>query len=177
MATSAAPTYFAPHWIGNDKFIDGGIVANNPDSIGYMDAISRFNVGSRDIVVISIGALNMNMATKSANSGFNGLIPSLGSVGKMRKAISFTLEVQQELSSQLTRDAVGDRYVRISSRPSKDIEKVVQLDRADKVATRTLLALAKEDVAQAAGHASIRLLTSSGYVAARRWQAGKILPF
>ncbi len=176
LATSAAPTYFAPHWIGEDKFIDGGLVANNPDIIGYMDAVSSFHVGYRDIVVVSVGALNYNLATASESSIVGGLLGNFGTFRKVRRAIAFTLEVQQELSSSLTREAVGDRYIRISSRPSKDIERVVQLDRADPTATKTLIALAKEDIAKVVNHSSIRLLTSGGQMAPQRWVNGKIMP-
>ncbi len=30
LATSAAPTYFPMHTINNKRFVDGGLVANNP---------------------------------------------------------------------------------------------------------------------------------------------------
>lgn len=53
MATSAAPTYFDPVTINDCKFVDGGIVANNPADIALMEA--RLLWPQRKIVLISIG--------------------------------------------------------------------------------------------------------------------------
>ncbi len=38
VATSSAPTYFAPARIGAHVVIDGGLVANNPAAVAYAQA-------------------------------------------------------------------------------------------------------------------------------------------
>jgi len=55
-ATSAAPTYFAPHQIGDNLFMDGGIVANNPTWLAFREVqqVRRFKANSVALV-LSIG--------------------------------------------------------------------------------------------------------------------------
>ncbi|WP_405027771.1 CBASS cGAMP-activated phospholipase [Mangrovibacter phragmitis] len=62
LATSAAPTYFAPHYCEdlNTHFADGGLVANNPSYIGllevFRDMKSDFpNVTHKDVHILNIG--------------------------------------------------------------------------------------------------------------------------
>jgi len=42
LATSAAPTYFPIHQIGNEHFVDGGVWCNNPAICGLTEAIRFF---------------------------------------------------------------------------------------------------------------------------------------
>lgn len=54
MATSAAPLYFPSWQIGNDKYIDGGVVQNNPASLGLAIGKSLKPTANR-YCVLSIG--------------------------------------------------------------------------------------------------------------------------
>lgn len=54
MATSAAPLYFPSWQIGEDKYIDGGVVQNNPASLGFAIAKSLKPTANR-YCVLSIG--------------------------------------------------------------------------------------------------------------------------
>ncbi|CAG8492584.1 11449_t:CDS:2, partial [Gigaspora rosea] len=53
-ATTAAPTFYPSHKIGNKTFIDGGMYLNNPASTAYDEAI-RYNVPKEKISVLSLG--------------------------------------------------------------------------------------------------------------------------
>lgn len=68
MATSAAPTYFAPYQVtttattsGYYSLVDGGVFANNPTSLAIMEAIisrkraTKETLGIDDILVVSLG--------------------------------------------------------------------------------------------------------------------------
>ncbi|MEZ8891451.1 CBASS cGAMP-activated phospholipase [Vibrio sp. 10N.286.45.C10] len=63
-ATSAAPTYFEPHYIEelNAYFVDGGLVANNPSYVAYHEAVTdlkeEFDIQSEDqIYVLNVGTM------------------------------------------------------------------------------------------------------------------------
>lgn len=55
LASCAAPGYFAPVRINNDLLCDGGLWANNPALVGYIDAIRNFQQASENIRILSIG--------------------------------------------------------------------------------------------------------------------------
>lgn len=87
MATSAAPTYFAPYYCETLKsyFTDGGLIANNPSLLGlheiqdyfYEDPTNYIDI--KNIRILNIGTLNENYAIKHSkleakhNNGFLGL--------------------------------------------------------------------------------------------------------
>ena len=64
-ATSAAPTYFEPHYIEELKayFVDGGLVADNPSYVAYHEAVTdlreEFEVESENqVFVLNIGTMS-----------------------------------------------------------------------------------------------------------------------
>jgi len=63
LATSAAPTYFAPHYCKDLRayFADGGLVANNPSYVGllevFRDMKSEFDPFHKDIHILNIGTV------------------------------------------------------------------------------------------------------------------------
>ncbi len=54
-ASCSAPTYFDPVEMSGDLLCDGGIWANNPSVVGYVDAIRNFNRPHESIRVFSVG--------------------------------------------------------------------------------------------------------------------------
>jgi patatin-like phospholipase/acyl hydrolase len=68
LATTAAPAYFPPHWVSDPhaegQFVDGGLWANHPGMLAYVEAIRISQAGLRpddvpfspdDILVLSVG--------------------------------------------------------------------------------------------------------------------------
>ncbi len=56
LASCAAPLYFDPVEIDSNTLVcDGGVWANNPALVGYVDAISNFKRDPADIKILSIG--------------------------------------------------------------------------------------------------------------------------
>ncbi|CAF0850096.1 unnamed protein product [Adineta steineri] len=54
MCTSAAPTYFPPYNLNGTVFVDGGVQANNPAMVAYVEACSN-GVHGDNISVLSLG--------------------------------------------------------------------------------------------------------------------------
>jgi len=70
MATAAAPTYFNPYSneyvdLNNIKKsfinkVDGGVMANNPTLVAFLEAVKAFNVDISDLEIFSIGTGHKN---------------------------------------------------------------------------------------------------------------------
>ena len=70
-ATSAAPTYFAPHERNGRGFVDGGLWANNPILVGVTEALSAFEIAPEKLRILSIGTGNQpyEITLKAARGG------------------------------------------------------------------------------------------------------------
>ena len=55
LATSAAPTYFPEHAIGDENFVDGGLIANAPDLLAILNE-SRALLGSNYLRIDAIAS-------------------------------------------------------------------------------------------------------------------------
>ncbi len=75
LASCSAPTYFDPVDIDGTLVCDGGIWANNPSLVGYIDAIRNFKSETKDIKILSIGTGQMSQIYQSSTCwGFWGLM-------------------------------------------------------------------------------------------------------
>ena len=54
LSTSAAPTYFPSYTIGKNKFVDGGVVANNPALFAHTEASVFVENPKTDILHLSL---------------------------------------------------------------------------------------------------------------------------
>jgi patatin-like phospholipase/acyl hydrolase len=103
LASSAAPTFFEPHEIGGELFIDGGVHSNNPAICAYVDAITVFE--GDDIRVLSIGGGPEDYVHVSKGWGLinwaKAIIPVF-----MNSADSTTVYQMQQL--------LGDKFLRIN---------------------------------------------------------------
>ncbi|MEX0957223.1 MAG: CBASS cGAMP-activated phospholipase [Rhizobiaceae bacterium] len=70
-ATSAAPTYFAPHERNGRGFVDGGLWANNPILVAVTEALSCFDISPAQLNILSIGTGNQpyEIPLKDARGG------------------------------------------------------------------------------------------------------------
>ena len=138
LSTSAAPTYFPAHRVGLRNMIDGGLVANSPDTIALMRALGRFRRRPDQVRMVSIGTAAEKLADVNLPARGYGVFGWFLS----RRLFSVTARAQERMSIQFAREILGDRYIRIDEEPSARERAVIGLDVANEQATKTLLQMA-----------------------------------
>lgn len=139
LATSAAPTFFAPHEIDGELFADGGLYANSPDELALHEALHFLRVSVDDVCMLSIGTTTSNFAWSAASSKTPGYLDWAVRSRLMNAAIAS----QQINSDYVMRHRLGTRYLRLDAEPSSEQAAQLGLDVASDVAKRDLIALAK----------------------------------
>nr|WP_284706769.1 CBASS cGAMP-activated phospholipase [Neorhizobium tomejilense] len=145
LSTSAAPTYFPEFNIRGNSLVDGGIIANAPDTVAVIKAMSNFGQRPEEIRVLSIGTAGAATGEVFKDGRSAGVLKWM--IG--RNLFGLTVGAQQELSVELVRSLLGKRYLRIDIAPDAARAKAVALDKADTKATVTLLQLATEAIDEA----------------------------
>lgn len=107
LATCAAPTYFSSALMGEHRsaHVDGGLWANNPALVGYVEA-QRLGVTAKP-TILSIG---------TGERVFNLKPPmNAGKLWWATKAVPITLDAQSESSEYMARFLFGDdHYIRVN---------------------------------------------------------------
>ena len=73
LATSAAPTYFKRHRIGENEYIDGGLFANSPSLVGLHEAEIFFEHPINQVRILSIGTLSSKKTINPKTNKKGGL--------------------------------------------------------------------------------------------------------
>jgi patatin-like phospholipase/acyl hydrolase len=152
LATSAAPTYFPIHRIGDEAFADGGLFANSPDLIGLHEAEHFLCKPRDDIKVLSIGTTTTEFAFSSSAGR------RLGSFGWMKNERLTTIMIgsQQAVTNDLMMHNLGDRYIRIDRMQSTDQKRELALDCASSIAKEDLQAMAANSVQEISPNKTFR---------------------
>jgi patatin-like phospholipase/acyl hydrolase len=139
LATSAAPTFFAPHFVGDDAYVDGGLVANAPDLVLIGEAMRAFGARLDDIHLCSIGtASSARVGTVAGQPGKWGWV-------KRHSLIELIMDAQAALAADQV-DCLGPASIlRIDRRPPRRIT----LDDVAPATVIELLNLADQAVATA----------------------------
>lgn len=147
LATSAAPTYFPDHPIGNRVHIDGGVIANAPDLLAIGDALSRFGERIENIRMLSIGTAGHHDAELFRGSRRTGklgwVLPrKLGG----RDLFGLTIGAQEILAVTTAVALLGQRHIRIDAVPDPAQAPRIGLDVTGKDAVSILITLARNAV-------------------------------
>ncbi|MBZ9813830.1 CBASS cGAMP-activated phospholipase [Mesorhizobium sp. CA7] len=144
LATSAAPTYFPLHQIGDELFADGGLFANSPDLIAVHEAERFLGIAQKDIKVLSIGTTTTAFAF-SSRAG-----KALGSFGwlKRERLPKVMIGSQQALADDMMKHMLAERYVRIDRAQPAAQQEELALDCASEIAKRDLQSAAASSVAE-----------------------------
>ncbi|MEK9650449.1 MAG: patatin-like phospholipase family protein [Gammaproteobacteria bacterium] len=106
-ATSAAPIYYPTEDLEDGSWlIDGGVVANNPSLIGYVEASKLFK--TKNIRVLSIGTgINRRKINGKQSSTW-------GMVSWFRHDI-LGIMTESSMYHELLTDLIGENYLRVNS--------------------------------------------------------------
>ena len=156
LATSAAPTYFAPHYCKelDAYFVDGGLVANNPSFIGlhevFRDMTSDFpNAKVSDVKILNIGTLGEEYAISPSVLGENKNNGYFGLWGMGKRLVLTTMTANQFLhKSMLERELRSheaiDNYVYLDGCIPNEAANEITLDNASESTLRNLTSRGKQ---------------------------------
>lgn len=159
LATSAAPLYFPPHKIENELYVDGGLIANAPDHLAVVDALTRYGWAREDLTVLSIGTTQRSPGFLTHKTSGWGLRRWLRGKKLLALAMHGQMALAQEVSEALL---LPGRLHRIDATLSEEQSAAIALDVATKQATATLQALAQRALDQFQGLPRAQLLNHTG---------------
>lgn len=154
LATSAAPTYFPIHRIGEELFADGGLFANSPDLIALHEAEHFLGVDVADISLLSIGTTTTSFAWSGASKTQMGIWQWIAG----EQLTSAIIGSQQAITDDITRHRLGDRYIRIDRLQADAQRPELALDCASESAKATLLAMARASIADVSANDRLRAM-------------------
>jgi patatin-like phospholipase/acyl hydrolase len=99
LSSCAAPTFFNPHKTKEYLLSDGGLWANNPTLVAYIDAIYRLKIEPKNIRIFSIGTGNSKTAYGTNTNKKWGLVSGWKGTAEF---INFLMSLQaQSIENQI----------------------------------------------------------------------------
>ncbi|MFN4235888.1 MAG: CBASS cGAMP-activated phospholipase [Vogesella sp.] len=156
MATSAAPTYFKPHYCADldSYFADGGLVANNPSFIGlhevFRDMTSDFpDATVSDVTILNIGTLGEEYTVSPSALGARFNNGYFGLWGMGERLVLTTMTANQLLHKamllrELRTDNAEDNYVYLDDTIPNEAASDITLDNASESSLRNLASRGKQ---------------------------------
>ena len=141
-ATSAAPTFFPVHKIGDRYFVDGGVRSNNPSSLAYDYAVTKTKETGQDIMMLSLGT-GEYIPEPIKPTAYNGLLFWAKNIVDLTTAgqeYNTHLQVQKYFTG-----GKPNRYFRFQAK----LEEVIPLDEQRPEKLKDLTDLAHETLEEA----------------------------
>lgn len=167
MATSAAPTYFLPHYIDwqSAYFADGGLLANNPSFVAYHEALNYLDdeefegLTPKDIKILNIGTLSNDFCVNPNNISrwFPGYF---GLWGGGKALIETVMSSSQKMHGFMANKALNFEgkptcYYTLDETVPDQQARVISLDNASKESLKALVAWGKSVATTATGNKTL----------------------
>jgi len=148
MATSAAPLFFPLYCNPESKthanvYSDGGLVANAPGFVAYLEAINSVKVSPDLVRVLSITTTSNKKTLKSEEVHKYGLPWGIGDWGAQLFETMMTSQ-EQQADYYLTSLLRDEQYFRVNRELTAEAVEGIRLDNPSKGASKTLLDAANE---------------------------------
>ena len=108
LASCSAPVYFDPVEIAGDLICDGGLWANNPAVVAYVDAVRNFNQTPENTRILSIGTGNTRQFYLPA------CMWGLGTGWRREKIVSFAMLNQTQYAENCLNLIMPENVLRIN---------------------------------------------------------------
>lgn len=153
MATSAAPTYFKPHYCADLEtyFADGGLVANNPSFIGFHEVFRNMKhdfpqATGKDVRILNVGTAGEEFCIKPSKVTQGGY---MGLWGFGEKLLLTTMAANQQLHTDMLRRELNfhgavDNFVEIDDSVPHEAADEITLDNASESTLRNLAGRGKQ---------------------------------
>lgn len=139
LASAAAPTFFPPISLGEEIFIDGGLVANSPELVAIRLARAAGH-RLRDVRILSVGTGSPDQSAAAERNRRRSAIEWLFS---SRGLVQLTMAAQEHLASSFAAELLGEDYAKIDLAPnSLQADAIGQMDNATQSASNTLKLMA-----------------------------------
>ncbi len=152
LASSSAPVFFPlANVIGPDAnselFVDGGLFANNPALLAYIEAISELKTSPKDIRILSISTPRQNLAEYNPPLKDSSWKLNRGIIGWGERLVSVLIDSPSSTSHQILNrlsESSGFRYCRILLQRPKHVDMDIVSDHT----TLTLKQLGRDEAAR-----------------------------
>lgn len=142
LASAAAPTYLPLVRIGRYDYADGGLVANAPDLVAYVEAVGRQRPDPERTYMLSVGTAGWSDgAALHQATGRPGVVGSLFG----RRLVQTTMAAQEDLALRQIRVLMRDRHLRVDREPDRRrTAEIREMDNASLLAFEALTQTADE---------------------------------
>lgn len=142
LASAAAPTFFPFVKIGSYEYADGGLVANAPDLVALIEAMSRQRADLEHTYMLSLGTASWSEGVDiKGEPGKPGIIQSLWD----RRLVQTTMAAQEDLALRQIRVLMRERHLRVDKEPDRVRASAIRsLDNASPQAFDALVQIAEE---------------------------------
>lgn len=157
LATSAAPTYFAPHLVENKHLmVDGGLIANGPALIAYHEATNYLKWPKDNIYILSVGTMGAQSTLNSERRlSWWGYLTGW-SIG--RKILELTLSCNEGMQNFMVEQLLQERFISYDEVNTPDQSNSITLDNASDKAAQMLRGRGDDSAQNASGHSDFMAL-------------------
>ncbi len=132
MASSAAPVYFPVHKFNNNRYADGGLIANSPLLAAIHEAIYILGVPAENINAVSIGTMGNQLTIDPKMKLGAGLLQW------HLNLVTMQMTSQEGMQDFMAGHVIKNRVLKLDTKQSKEQSRRISLDSVDKHAQEVL---------------------------------------